>query len=228
MIDAPSPDSVRRAGHHGSARRVSLELAAAACVLASSACTSDAPPRRFHDDAAFIPNGRLRWQISGPTDEPISQRPRGFIELNATGTRGDDKGVDFELSEVAGSYVIQFNPKLRSRIELGAGLAYASTTLDDGLEEDNERRLGVRLQFSPSIALSSLLSVYGRLALTGLVAESSSDQIELGFAWRIDEIFSLNAGYRWWHYQSEDFSGATFDEVDVYSRGPVIGLAVEM
>lgn len=169
----------------------------------------------------------MRWQISGP-DDALSSRPRGFIELNGTGTRGEDKGVDFELSEVSASYVIQFNPKLRSHIELGAGLAYAATTLDDGTDEDDERRLGIRVQFSPSIALSSLLSVYGRLALTGLIAESSADQIELGLAWRIDEIFSVNTGYRWWHYQSDDFGGTTFDEVDVYSRGPVIGLTIAM
>ncbi|MEO6711720.1 MAG: hypothetical protein ABI054_14315 [Planctomycetota bacterium] len=196
----------------------------ASCALLLSACASDSPPLRLHDDVPIIPEVRIRWQVSGP-DLPTRRKPRGWVELNATGTRGEAKDVDYSLFELSGSYVAEFSPREDVHLEIGGGVAYTRTRLDDGARDETEKRPGLRLQASPSFDLTPFLSIYAKVALTGVLTDASYDQVEAGLAWRINEFFSVTTGYRWWHYENDDFDTSAIDEVDVYSRGPVIGLA---
>jgi len=196
----------------------------ASCSLLLGACASNSPPLRLHDDVPLIPEARIRWQVSGP-ELPTRRKPRGWVEVNATGTRGEAKDVDYSLFELSGSYVIEFMPRADVHLEIGGGLAYTRTRLDDGANDETEKRPGLKLQASPSFDLTSFLAIYGRASLTALLADASYDQVEAGLAWRVNEFFSVTTGYRWWHYENDDFDTPAIDEVKVYSRGPVIGLA---
>ncbi len=168
-------------------------------------------------------------QISGP-DQPTPHKSRGWIELNGTGTIGESAGVDYILSELSASYLIESTPRERLHLDFGVGIAYAQTKLDLPGENTTLKEFGPRLQTSAALDLSPILSAYFRIAVTPLPAFSGQDQEELGVSWKFNKTVAFNAGYRWWHYHNdnEDDAVTSVGTIDIYARGPVIGIMASL
>lgn len=190
-------------------------------VGASFVASCGSVQREGDDRTAFSADVRVRKELKG---EPDHQGPH--LEAGWSLADGDADGIDFAIHDATVGFGYDWNIGTEGWAGFVGGLAWQHLDLDvEGTDFDGEDSFGPYVALQGGWRVTTWLEPFARADAGFYLPDiGSTIGIELGARIHVVEPAAMFVGWRYAHYEINDFDSLDVDEVDLDVSGLIVGL----